>query len=237
MVNELLVCYISGMRKSKLKKRKSKRGALLAVPEDPQLAEFEVDRKNELRYIQQAFVYEYLIDFDVQRCAKTIGQSVIMCNRWLHLPLVREELSKRMLERARRKGISADYIIDKLAAILETSLDDFLVIPEFGTPYYDLAKATPAQRAVLEAVEITSRVDIYDSNKGTVHKVLKTKLVMPSKLKALELLGKHVDVQAFRERIDVTMHSVEERLTAGRKRACLQGEVIRVDENDQESKA
>lgn len=181
---------------------------------------------NSYAYKHQEFVYEYLVDMDVRRASEAVGAAVNTGRAWLKLPAVNDAIARGMMVKARRNCASADYVMDKLMAILETSLDDFLVIPEFGIPYYDLSKATPAQRAVIESIEITTKSGTYGDH--NVQQVVRTKLTMPSKLKAIELLGKHVDVQAFRERVDVTMHSTEEKLLAGRKRALIQGQSERL---------
>ncbi len=192
----------------------------------------ELGATHELSYRRAAFVYEFLVDMDARRASKAIGVSVSTGRDWLRRPDVNAAIAYKMTDLARRKHMDANYVLDKLAAILETSLDDFLIIPEFGVPYYDLSKATPAQRAVLESVEITTKSGTYDNH--NVQQVIRTKLTLPNKLKAIELLGKHVDVQAFRERVDVTMHSTEEKLLAGRKRALIQGQSERLpNESDQ----
>jgi len=193
---------------------------------------FEVDWSDALKYQHQAFIYEYLIDMDCTRASNAVHIHPSTGAKWLERPEIAERIMQGLMDKARRNHIDANYVIDKLTAILETSLDDFLVIPEFGAPYYDLSQATRAQRAVLESIEITTRIGTYDQH--NVQQVIKTKLTMPSRLKAIELLGKHVDVQAFRERIDVTMHSVEEKLLAGRKRALLNGTAERVSDRPTE---
>lgn len=170
----------------------------------------------ELKYRRQAFVYEYLINLSISEACNEVEIHAATGTAWMKDPAVQEAIARGMMIKARRKGIDANWVLDKLVAIVETSLDDFLVIPEFGAPYYDLSQATPDQRAMLESLQIDSTVSQYD--KHNIQQVIKTKLTLPSKIKALEMIGKHVDVQAFRERMDVTMHSVEERLIAGRKR-------------------
>lgn len=180
---------------------------------------FAIPEGLELRYKQQAFIYEFLVDCNLKRVAADINIHVTTAQRWVGEPGVREAIAAGMLAKARRKQIDADWVLDKLVALYETSFDDFLVTPEYGAPYYDLSKATPEQRAAIESIALESTVGAYDAH--NVHHVIKTKITLPSKIKLLELIGKHVDVQAFRERMDVTMHSVEERLIAGRKRARL----------------
>ncbi len=100
-----------------------------------------------------------------------------------------------MAARSERTKIDADWVLRRLVEIDRTNMADFLVIPEDGgMPCFALKAATPEQLAAIEAVQFDTH---REKGGGTVEKI---KLTLPGKLKTLELIGKHVDVQAFAER-------------------------------------
>ena len=67
-------------------------------------------------------------------------------------------------------------------------------------PHFDLSAATPEQLAAIEGLQLETHREKGEDG-GTVEKI---KLTLPGKLKTLELIGKHVDVQAFAERHEHT---------------------------------
>ena len=60
-------------------------------------------------------------------------------------------------------------------------------------PSFDLTMATPEQLASIEGLQLDRHFEKGDDG-GVTEKI---KITLPNKLKTLELIGKHVDVQAY----------------------------------------
>ena len=154
---------------------------------------------------QQRFVDEYLIDLNATQAAIRAGYSKKTANQIgtenLAKPVLQEAIAEAMAARSERTGIDADWVLRRLVEIDRTNMADFLVIPEGGgMPCFDLSAATPEQLAAIEGVQLDTHREKGEDG-GTVEKI---KLTLPGKLKTLELIGKHVDVQAFAERHEHT---------------------------------
>lgn len=108
---------------------------------------------------------------------------------------------KPLLEAAREKAaqeahIDAAWILEKAGMLASFNINRFIVIKD-GRPMYDFAKATEDDWYCITELTIDPAGHTTD---GLVplHKV---KLKIADKQKALEMCGKHVSVQAFKEQI------------------------------------
>ena len=71
-------------------------------------------------------------------------------------------------------------------------------------------------RTTLSGFDLSST--IMNMNEDSIETILK-KIKWPDKVKNLELIGKHVDVNAFKERLDVNVNvTIADRIAAARKR-------------------
>ena len=71
-------------------------------------------------------------------------------------------------------------------------------------------------RTTLSGFDLSST--IMNMNEDSIETILK-KIKWPDKVKNLELIGKHVDVNAFKERMDVNVNvTIADRIAAARKR-------------------
>jgi phage terminase small subunit len=146
---------------------------------------------------QELFVSEYIIDFNATQAAIRAGYShkaarFTGCEN-ITKPNIQAAIQRVMQDRVKRTKIDQDFVLQQLVKIQQVSISDFLVI-ENGKAHFDLSKATKAQLAALSEVQ----VDTIGRGNGALGDRVKIKL--PDKLKTLELLGKHVDVQAFNEK-------------------------------------
>lgn len=165
----------------------------------------------ELTGKQRVFVEEYLVDLNATQAAIRAGYSADTAYAigWENLrkPDIQKAISKAQAERSERTEIDADWVLKRLATIANTSLGDFLVIPKDGSPpYYDLAKATPEQLACIDSLQIDVEYESGERGKkataeNSLLEVRKIKLSKPPQLKALDLIGKHIGVQAFADRL------------------------------------
>jgi phage terminase small subunit len=148
-------------------------------------AKSEVVRVAKLTAKQQAFVDEYLVDLNATQAAIRAGYSVKNAGKigpeLLGKTRIKAAIDKAMAERSRRTGINQDRVLRELAKVAFVNASDVINMDE-ATIRGDANREDTAAIASVkvktipgEDGDITEReVKIYD------------------KLKALELLGKHL---------------------------------------------
>lgn len=146
---------------------------------------------------QKKFVEEYLIDLNATQSAIRAGYSPKTANeqgaRLLANVSIQEAISKAMAERSRRTGINQDRIVQELARIAFVKITD-VVDPdgEINT------NASDDDLACIESY----KVEDSDSVNGSSSK---REVKLTSKIKALELLGKHVGMWNDKIQVDVSI--------------------------------
>lgn len=146
---------------------------------------------------QKKFVEEYLIDLNATQSAIRAGYSPKTANeqgaRLLANVSIQEAISKAMAERSRRTGINQDRIVQELARIAFVKITD-IVDPdgEINT------NASDDDLACIESY----KVEDSDSVNGSSSK---REVKLASKIKALELLGKHVGMWNDKIQVDVSI--------------------------------
>lgn len=147
---------------------------------------------------QEMFVSEYLKDLNATQAAIRAGYSEKTANR-----IATENLSKLVIQEAIAKGkqkrleetkVDANYVLKRLIEIDEMDVCDILDNVGNFKPIVEWPKCW--RRTI-------SGLDIQELMVGDVETVMR-KIKWPDKVKNLELLGKHIDVQAFKEQ-----HKVE----------------------------
>ncbi len=145
---------------------------------------------------QQCFIDEYLIDLNATQAAVRAGYSVKTAQeqsaRLLSKVMVQQAISEAMAERSRRTGINQDRILIELAriALLNpkalVNLEDATVNPE----------ASPDDLAAIASVKV-KRFPTKDGGEG-----IEREVKFYDKIKAIELLGKHLGM--FKDRIELS---------------------------------
>ncbi|HGJ5899491.1 terminase small subunit [Arsenophonus apicola] len=144
---------------------------------------------------QEAFCREYLIDLNATQAAIRAGYSEktakdIACQNLAKLN-IQKRIQTLMEERKNRIEVNADYVLKRLVEIDQMDVLDILTDSGDLRPIKDWPKVW---RTTLSGLDIAAiRVDGAES--------LLKKVKWPDKVKNLELLGKHVSVQAFREQV------------------------------------
>ena len=163
---------------------------------------------SELTAKQAQFVKEYLIDLNATQAAiragyAESGAAVEGC-RLLTNPKVAEAIAALQAERSKRTEIDADWVLRRLAAIADADLSD-LYDAEGGLKP---AKEWPEvwRKGLVAGVDVLEKFEVVDGERQRVGLVQKVKLA--DRLKGLELIGKHVAVQAFKENVGVTAQVV-----------------------------
>ncbi|HCQ8179607.1 terminase small subunit [Morganella morganii] len=149
---------------------------------------------------QEMFCREYLIDLNATQAAIRAGYSVKTANRTasenLSKPDIQIRISELMKERSDRLQIDADYVLNRLVEIDQMDVLDILHDDGGIKPIHEWPKVW---RISLSGMDLAEMFESKDGERDLVG-ILK-KIKWPDKVKNLELLGKHISVQAFREQV------------------------------------
>ncbi|HDH7807214.1 terminase small subunit [Raoultella planticola] len=149
---------------------------------------------------QEMFCREYLIDLNATQAAIRAGYSVKTANRIAAQNLSKLDIQNRIAElKAKRNedvGIDADYVLRRLVEIDQMDVLDILNDDGSLRPISSWPKAW---RTSLTGLDISTTIQNFDEE--TAETILK-KVKWPDKVKNLELLGKHIRVQAFKEQVE-----------------------------------
>ena len=148
---------------------------------------------------QSMFVKEYLVDLNGTQAAIRAGYSPRTANeqaaRLLANVNISDAVAAGMAKRAAKVEINADYVLARLAEIdrmdvLDIMNDDMTLKPVSAWP--------SSWRRYLSGFDVAEMKDGQDAIG-----VLK-KIKWPDKVKNLELLGKHIGVGAFSEKVQLS---------------------------------
>lgn len=144
---------------------------------------------------QKRFCDEYLIDLNATQAAIRAGYSVRTANeqgaRLLANVSVQEYIARKMAERSRRTGVNQDRVVLELAKIAFVKMTD--VVNSNGEIKAD---ASPDDLSCIESIKYKESDNEFG---GSVEREVK----IGSKLKALELLGKHLGM--WNDKLDVNV--------------------------------
>lgn len=134
---------------------------------------------------QKIFAEEYLIDLNATQAAIRAGYSTesagSIASELLKKPDIRARIDKAMAERSRRTGVNQDRIVMELAKVAFANPTDLINTGD-ATVKEDAARD---DTAAISAV----KVKCIQTDDGLIEE---REIRMADKLKALELLGKHV---------------------------------------------
>lgn len=143
---------------------------------------------------QEMFCREYLIDLNATQAAIRAGYSVKTANRTASENLSKPDIQSRIAElKAQRNdlvGINATYVLNRLVEIDQMDVLDILTSTGELKSVSQWPKVWRTTLSGLDVVEMSAE--------GNTAALLK-KIKWPDKVKNLELLGKHIDVMAFKE--------------------------------------
>lgn len=126
---------------------------------------------------------------------------------------VQKRIAELMEERNKRTRVSADYVLLRLVEIDQMDVLDILNDDGALKPIREWPKIW---RTTLSGFDLSST--IMNMNEDSIETILK-KIKWPDKVKNLELIGKHVDVMAFKERLEVSgTVTIADRMAAARRR-------------------
>jgi phage terminase small subunit len=157
---------------------------------------------------EQAFVDEYLIDLKPYDAAIAAGYAETTAKTKAYLWVsnskcpknkrhVLRAIAKAKIKRSERTNISADYVLNRLVQIDQMDVLD--ILEEDGSMKL-ISEWPKVWRTTLSALDISEIWGSGGDERAMVGVLRKIK--WPDKVKNLELLGKHVDVQAFKDKIE-----------------------------------
>lgn len=152
-------------------------------------------KKAKLTEKQQRFVDEYLIDLNATQAAIRAGYSVKTANEQGSQNLaklsIQQAIAEQMAERSKRTGINQDRVVLELAKIALVKMTD--IVDSQGRIKTD---ASPDDLACIESIK-------YKESENDSGSSVEREVKIASKLKALELLGKHLGM--WNDKLDVNV--------------------------------
>ncbi|QHI16232.1 terminase small subunit [Acinetobacter haemolyticus] len=146
---------------------------------------------------QQRFVEEYLIDLNGTRAYIRAGYAVkdedtaaVMSSRLLRNDKVQEAIAEAQAEREERTKIDADYVLKRLVEIDQMDVLDIMDENLNMKPLKEWPKIWRQYINNIESIELSD-------GEGWLKKIK-----WPDKVKNLELIGKHVSVGAFKDKVE-----------------------------------
>lgn len=143
---------------------------------------------------RKRFCNEYLVDLNATQAAIRAGYSPKTANeqgaRLLANVSVQEAIAKAMAERSRRTGVNQDRVIQELARIAFVNPQD-VINPEDASVREDAAED---DLVCIQSVKVKT----MDGAKGTF---MEREVKLNDKMKALELLGKHLGM--FKDKVEL----------------------------------
>ncbi|EHG6168324.1 terminase small subunit [Escherichia fergusonii] len=138
---------------------------------------------------------------------------------------IRKRIAELMEERNKRNRVSADYVLMRLVEIDQMDVLDILNDDGGMKPIAEWPKVWRTSLSAMDIATIkTTQASLQKENGEAdlsvedVEHILK-KVKWPDKVKNLELIGKHVDVNAFKERLEVSgTVTIADRMAAARRR-------------------
>lgn len=151
--------------------------------------------KKQLSEQRQRFVDEYLIDLNGTQAAIRAGYSPKTAqeqsSRLLSNVMVQEAISKAMAERSKRTGVNQDRVVLELAKLAFVKMTD--IVDSNGKIRED---ATDDDLSCIESVK-------YKHSDTDTGYSVEREVKIASKMKALELLGKHLGM--WNDKLDVNV--------------------------------
>lgn len=162
---------------------------------------------------QARFVDEYLIDLNATQAAIRAGYSARTANqqgpRLLESSTVMAAIDARKIDRSEKLKIDAGWILQRLVAEAEADLADLY-------DQYNNLKAVEDwpliwRQGLVQGIEVEALFDGFGKDREQIGTVRKIKL--DNRVKRIELIGKHIKVNAFQEQVVVSgLDGLAERL-------------------------
>ncbi|MFV8981141.1 terminase small subunit [Serratia fonticola] len=167
----------------------------------------------------ERFCQEYIKAPDNQTAAAKAADyknPAVSASRLMKDQDIQTRIAELMKHRNKRVKIGADYVLRRLVEIDQMDVLDILSDDGGLKPISEWPKVW---RISLSAMDINRiRMAGKDGDESIESTLQKVK--WPDKVKNLELIGKHVDVQAFKDRVELNVNvTLADRMAKARNRA------------------
>ncbi|MBY8106391.1 terminase small subunit [Vibrio fluvialis] len=168
---------------------------------------------------REMFCREYLIDLNGTQAAIRAGYSAKTANaaagRLLSNVSIQARISELKQERVEEVKIDANYVLNRLVEI--DQMDALDIINDDGS-LKPISMWPKVWRTYLSGFDLTELWEGQGEDRQQIGLLKKVK--WPDKVKNLELLGKHIEVQAFKEKMELSGEvALIDRIQEARKRA------------------
>lgn len=196
--------------------------SVVTMPAEPKAPKRKSTQYKPLTAMQEAYAQEYTkcpenqtqaaINAGFSPNTASVKASVMMRDE-----RIQKRIAELMEERNKRLRVSADYVLLRLVEIDQMDVIDILNDDGTLKPIREWPKIW---RTTLSGFDLSST--IMNMDETSIETILK-KIKWPDKVKNLELIGKHVDVNAFRERLEIDVKmTIAEKMAKARKRVQAQ---------------
>ena len=183
------------------------------MPATPKTHKRKSTQYKPLTAMQEAYCQSYIktpenqaaIDAGFSPNTAAVKASVMMRDE-----RIQKRIAELMEERNKRMRVSADYVLMRLVEIDQMDVLDILNDDGGMKPIAEWPKVWRTSLSAMDIATIkTTQASLQKENGEAdlsvddVEHILK-KVKWPDKVKNLELIGKHVDVNAFKERLEVS---------------------------------
>lgn len=188
------------------------------MPATPKTHKRKSTQFEPLSVLKEAYCQEYIkIPENQTQAAINAGYSHKTAAKFASQNMRDERVKKRiaelMEERNKRMRVSADYVLMRLVEIDQMDVLDILNDDGSLKPIREWPKIW---RTTLSGFDLSST--IMNMNEDSIETILK-KIKWPDKVKNLELIGKHVDVNAFKERLEIDVRmTIADKMAKARAR-------------------
>ena len=160
---------------------------------------------------QKAFAIEYVVDYNATQAAIRAGYSERSAYSQAHELLKKPEIKEAIKEledaAAERAAVTKDKVLKELARV--AFVDPRRLFDEDGRPK-DITTLDPDTAAALASVDILEEFD-YDGETRTLAGYTK-KYKWADKLRALEMLGKHLGMFTDKVHVDGSLDTGSDKL-------------------------
>ncbi|ASG85793.1 terminase small subunit [Salmonella enterica subsp. diarizonae] len=188
------------------------------MPAEPKAPKRKSTQYKPLTAMQEAYAQEYTKCPENQKQAAinagfSPNTAAVKASVMMRDERIQKRIAELMEERNKRLRVSADYVLLRLVEIDQMDVIDILNDDGSLKPIRDWPKIW---RTTLSGFDLSST--IMDMDETSIETILK-KIKWPDKVKNLELIGKHVDVNAFKERLEVSgTVTIADRMAKARRR-------------------
>ena len=152
---------------------------------------------------QQRFVDEYLIDLNATQAAIRAGYSAKTAGQIgeenLRKPEIAAAVSEAKAKRAQETAVDAAWVLKRLAEEAVADLGDLMAEDGSLKPIHEWPLIW--RQGLVAGIEVEDLFEGRGEDREKIGRVHKVKL--SDRIKRIELIGKHVGVQAFKDRLEV----------------------------------